>query len=39
MSVCTSTRMNVILIATCPSGMATSYLVAERLRPAAQALD
>lgn len=39
MSICTSTRMNVILIATCPSGMATSYLVAERLRPAAQALD
>lgn len=34
-----STSMNVILIATCPSGMATSYLVAQRLRPAALALD
>ncbi|ALM54741.1 PTS fructose transporter subunit IIBC [Halomonas huangheensis] len=30
--------MNVILIATCHSGTATSYLIAERLKPAAQAL-
>lgn len=37
MNTCTS--MNVILIATCPSGTATSYLVAERLKVAAEALN